>query len=87
MRTSGKCPKCGSTNLLAAVHVFDYGGGGRRNLEVAVETDPNAWWFLSKGERRGQLAAWICIQCGFTELYCMDLVEPLSAGTDTPSEP
>jgi predicted nucleic-acid-binding Zn-ribbon protein len=72
MKQTGKCPKCGSTRLIDRAHVLDYTFSGRQNLKVAVEKNPEAW---RPEVLTGELAAWICIQCGFTELYCVDLID------------
>ena len=72
MRSTGRCPKCSSTAILDNARVIDRGDyNTKRDLEVAVYTQPEAWIF--KGERKGRLAAWVCTGCGFTELYCVDL--------------
>jgi predicted nucleic-acid-binding Zn-ribbon protein len=72
VRISGKCPKCGSSDLLENTRIIDHGHlNSKGDLEIAVYEKPEAWIF--KGERAGVLRAWICNGCGFTELYCVEL--------------
>lgn len=49
-----------------AMVVDSYQGGGR-NLKVRVDADPTAVVF--KKSVRSPIHAWICGQCGYTELY------------------
>ena len=72
MRQTGKCPKCGSTAILDNARVIDRGDSNfKHDLQLAIYANPDALIF--KGERKGTLAAWVCTNCGFTELYCVDL--------------
>ena len=68
MRQSGKCPKCGSQDILgdARPKVWSHGWP----VELAVYEDPDALVFRGEKERY-DLAAWICKGCGFTEWYCL----------------
>jgi predicted nucleic-acid-binding Zn-ribbon protein len=68
MRQSGKCPKCGSQDIVANAkprlqeHV--------ESVDLVVYDKPDA--LLFKGEKeRYELAAWICKACGYTEWYCL----------------
>ena len=71
MRSTGKCPKCGGSSLLENTRIIDHGHFDYKGeLEIAVQTQPGAWIF--KGEHAGVLRAWICTDCGFTELYCVE---------------
>jgi ribosomal protein L37AE/L43A len=72
MRQTGICPKCGSDRIAPNARVLDRGWEDRvRDLEVAVYDRPDG---ALKGERRGTLTAWICTACGYTELYCSELL-------------
>jgi predicted nucleic-acid-binding Zn-ribbon protein len=69
MRQSGKCPKCGSQNIVqnAKPVIFPH---STYELELAVYEKPEA--LLFKGEKeRYTLGAWICKGCGYSELYSL----------------
>lgn len=73
----GHCPKCGSRDILADIEVRDDGRTGSHPLRVVVE-EPEparhaAIWV--QGQSTGDLRAWICTSCGFTELYTGNLAE------------
>ena len=73
----GKCPKCGSAEVLADVMVRDDGRNGSHPLRVVVEepeplTHGVIW---VQGQAVGELHAWICSRCGYTELYTDNLPE------------
>ncbi len=68
---SGRCPKCGSKDIMAGVEVRDDGRSGSHPLRVVVE-EPEpakhaAIWI--QGQSTADLQAWICASCGYTELY------------------
>lgn len=68
MRQNGKCPKCGSQDIVgnARPRLREY----TETLDLAVLENPDA--FLFKGEKeRYVLAVWICKGCGYTEWYCL----------------
>ncbi len=67
------CPKCGSTEIMAGVRIRDKGGrlNPENPLKVVVD-EPEIPFWLSDGAS-GQLRAWICAQCGYTELYTDNL--------------
>jgi predicted nucleic-acid-binding Zn-ribbon protein len=72
MKTSGRCPKCMGTDIVANARVID-----RRhfniedNLEVVTYENPEALIF--KGKQGATVKAWVCRTCGLTELYCVAL--------------
>lgn len=67
MRQSGKCPKCGSQNIIANARAK---AGYEMPIDLVVYEDPEA--ILLKGRKeRYTLGAWICQGCGYTELYCL----------------
>jgi predicted nucleic-acid-binding Zn-ribbon protein len=73
----GRCPKCGSRDILADIEVRDDGRSSSHPLRVVVE-EPEparhaAIWV--QGQSTGDLRAWICASCGFTELYTGNLAE------------
>ena len=71
MRKSGVCPKCMSNDIVANARVVD-----RRHfniegaLEIVAYENPEA--LLFKGKQAATVKAWVCKDCGFTELYCVD---------------
>ena len=73
----GKCPKCGSRDVMADVEVRDDGRSSSHPLRVVVEEpEPQkhgAIWVA--GQSTGDVRAWICAHCGYTELYTNNLGE------------
>lgn len=69
MKKTGKCPKCESKNLLGNVPIDDYGqlNGSKFPLKVRVFKKPKALIIQKYVERL--LLAWICTDCGYTEIY------------------
>ena len=68
MRSSGKCPKCASQHLIKDVRIFGRGQDGSKNdLSTEIYERPDALVF--KRTHQGTLQAWICGDCGLTELY------------------
>lgn len=75
----GKCPKCGSQDVIPNVFVQDRGhhNRGDQNLKAVVQESPDAWLF--KGEVQTSLKAWVCGACGFTEFYAKNPAALLAA--------
>lgn len=73
----GTCPKCSSTEIMTNVKVRDVGSGGPYPLRVEIEEpEParhNLLW--TPQSAIGDVRAWICSQCGYTELYTGNLEE------------
>ena len=71
----GSCPKCASKDVMAGVEVRDDGRNGSHPLLVVVEEpEPSkhaAIWI--QAQSTGELQAWICASCGYTELYTDNL--------------
>jgi len=71
----GRCPKCGSKEVMADVEVRDDSRSGHHPLRVVVvEPEPpkhGAIWV--QGQSEGEIRAWICARCGYTELYTNNL--------------
>ena len=74
---NGICPKCGSKEIMADVTVKDVGNSGPYPLRVEVEEpEPAKRSFIwTPRSATGNIRAWICSQCGFTELYTNNLAE------------
>lgn len=72
---SGSCPKCGSKAVMANVEVRDDGRSSSHPLRVVVqEPEPakhGAIWI--EAQSTGDVHAWICSNCGYTELYTDNL--------------
>jgi len=73
----GKCPKCGSSEIMADVKVRDVADNGPYPLRVEVEEPEPARHSLiwMPKQAMGDIRAWICSECGFTELYTNNLEE------------
>jgi len=68
----GACPKCGSADIVPNRPIRDLGHGNSvHELTTRVEERPDALIF--KGETvESYLRAWVCGECGYTELYATD---------------
>ena len=73
----GKCPKCGSKQIMADVVVRDDGRNNTHPLRVAVEEpEPQKHGVIWIQEQSaGEVHAWICARCGYTELYTNNLAQ------------
>jgi hypothetical protein len=60
-----KCPKCGSSDVIPDVSVFDPGrfGKGDGTLHAVVDERPNAWLFMRSPTRLRAFG-----ECGYTGL-------------------
>ena len=68
MKRSGKCPKCGSGDIIADAKAIDRGhGNAMRDLSVATFRNPEALIFKEKSETT--VSAWVCAECGYIEFY------------------
>jgi len=69
MKKTKQCPKCKSKKILEGARVIDKAskGGPALDLELAVNKNPGARLF--KGEERFRIRAWVCSDCGYTEMY------------------
>lgn len=69
MQPDTRCAKCASPKIVPHVRIMDRGhfSGDAGDLSVVVYENPQA--LLFKGTHQGALAARICADCGFTELY------------------
>jgi len=77
MKEDSVCPKCGSNEVIPQVRIIDSSTTGQTDLKVEIQADPNARIF--KEPHQDELAAWICGDCGYTELYVMNPKYLLSA--------
>jgi len=72
---NGKCPKCGSKQVMADVEVRDDGRNNSHPLRIAVSEPepPKHGRIWIQGQSTGDLRAWVCAHCGYTELYSNNL--------------
>ena len=71
MKRTTKCPKCGSSNVIADVKAIDrtYGAYGSSQTELTVATFRKPDAIILKGQQETALSAWVCAECGFVEFY------------------
>jgi predicted nucleic-acid-binding Zn-ribbon protein len=67
MKNTQKCPKCGSTDLIADAKAIDRAHTTEEELSVATFRKPEA--ILFKGKLSTTLSAWVCAGCGYVEFY------------------
>ena len=68
MKRTNKCPKCGSSDIIADAKAIDRGHYlAETELAVATFRKPEAAIF--KGELQTTLSAWVCAACGYVEFY------------------
>jgi predicted nucleic-acid-binding Zn-ribbon protein len=80
---NGKCPKCGSHDVLGdrAVTLSESDGS-----PVYIQCDGPAGWFGVPRPVLAAVRAWVCRRCEYTEFYTPDAQNlptgPLDAGPD-----
>ena len=68
MKRTGKCPKCGSANVVADAKAIDRGdGNAQHEMSVATFRKPDALIFKEK--QVTTVSAWVCTDCGYIEFY------------------
>ena len=66
MRDSHRCPKCSHNEIIFVPRLRD------TDFDVlTVDSEVKSVW-TGERERFGQLQAFICSRCGFTEIYTVD---------------
>jgi predicted nucleic-acid-binding Zn-ribbon protein len=71
MKKTGKCPKCGSTDVIIDAKAVDRAhGGSEADMKIATFRKPDALVFKQKQET--PVSAWVCGSCGFVEFYADD---------------
>ena len=63
MKTSHRCPKCGHGEVL---HVPEPADDASDRMTIG------SWHGPWTGEPRGKLEAYMCLRCGYAELYVTD---------------
>jgi predicted nucleic-acid-binding Zn-ribbon protein len=77
MKRNSKCPKCGSSDIIADARVIDRSvQSNHTQLTVATFRKPDA--LLFKSQQSTPVSAWVCAECGFVEFYA-DLPKTLKA--------
>ena len=71
MKRTNKCPKCGSSDVIADAKAIDrtYGGHGSDQTELTVAKFRKPDAVIFKGQQETTLSAWVCAECGFVEFY------------------
>jgi predicted nucleic-acid-binding Zn-ribbon protein len=68
MKKTGKCSKCGSTEIIPDAKVIDRGDYSiQHEMSVVTFLRPEA--FIFKDKQETTVSAWVCAGCGFIELY------------------
>jgi predicted nucleic-acid-binding Zn-ribbon protein len=68
MKRTSRCPKCDSTDIIADAKALDRSHhSNQTELTLATFRRPEA--VLFKGQQETKVSAWVCVQCGFVELY------------------
>jgi len=68
MKQTGKCPKCGSRDIIADAKAIDRGDGNTQyEMSVATFQKPDALIF--KGKQKTTVSAWVCAACSYVEFY------------------
>ncbi len=66
----GICPKCHSNKIVSNARVLDRSRRSTYNLTLEVLEKPHALIF--KGNVHSTLSAFVCGECGYSELYAED---------------
>ncbi|MEZ4236420.1 MAG: hypothetical protein R3F59_09715 [Myxococcota bacterium] len=66
MKKTGKCPKCGETPVMRLPRVPDLSRNGVSSVRLY---HPGLLDALQGRVATGTLEAWVCPECGYTELY------------------
>ena len=78
LRKGGRCPKCGSPDVIPNVFVRE-DVVSAENLKAVVEKNPDAFFYEFRGVVKTSLKAWVCGSCGYTELYAKNPAALLAA--------
>ena len=69
MKHNNKCPKCGSSDVIADATAIDRSHASTLTPELTVATFRKPDAVLFKGQQSTVLSAWVCADCGFVEFY------------------
>lgn len=83
MKRTNKCPKCGSSDIIADAKAVDRGESNvESELSVATFRKPEALIF--KGKASTNVSAWVCCGCGYVEFYA-DTPQSIKVGKSNPA--
>ena len=70
MKRTNKCPKCGSTDVIADAKAIDRSHSTNpKHTEFSVATFRKPDAIIFKGQQDTAVSAWVCAECAFVELY------------------
>lgn len=69
MKSSHKCPKCGTSNIIEDAKAIDRGHLNSEAADLSVATFRTPEAFVFKGKLSTSLSAWVCAECGYVEFY------------------
>ena len=69
MKSTRKCPKCGTNNIIEDAKAIDRGHLNSEAAELSVATFRTPEAILFKGKLSTTLSAWVCAECGYVEFY------------------
>jgi predicted nucleic-acid-binding Zn-ribbon protein len=61
------CPKCGSADVIRGLPIADHTHSGMTPLSTYIIEKPEA--VFDQEISYFMIRAWVCIECGYTELY------------------
>ncbi|MBA4147799.1 MAG: hypothetical protein H0X66_06755 [Verrucomicrobia bacterium] len=70
MKPSGRCPKCGSQDIIADAKAVDRNDAGWSDSTIATYAKPDALIFRER--QTTAVSAWVCAECGLVEYYADD---------------
>ena len=72
-----RCPRCSSTDIIPNTEIADCAAGNapRRTVSFASNSAPPKGNLLCKVAKSSEIRAWICLHCGFTEVYTLGIRE------------
>ena len=79
MKRTNKCPKCGSSDIIADAKAIDRAHYGAE-AELSVATFRNLGAAIFNGQSSTTVSAWVCAGCGYVEFYA-DSPQSISVAT------
>ena len=64
----GVCPKCNSREIIEKLPVNEYGDYNYQ-IPLALEVHAKPQAMIFKDTAKSRLYAWVCVKCGYVELY------------------
>lgn len=69
MKSTRKCPKCDSANIIEGAKAIDRGHLNSEAADLSLATFRTPEAFVFKGKMSTNLSAWVCAECGYVEFY------------------